>query len=132
MAEAEGRYFAHVAGHTRGGSGLAFCSSRCPTCHRERQSLRRSPDKNESLRAKRGVTFEAVVVAVEARGLLDILGHPNPAKYSRQRILVVELDGYVHLVPFVEEKDHFFLKTIIPSRKATRDYLKLGGDDVES
>jgi len=82
------------------------------------------------LRAERGLTFEAVVVAIESGGLLDILRHPNPAKYPRQRILVVELDGYVHLVPFVEERDHFFLKTIIPSRKATRDYLKLGGKDV--
>ncbi len=69
-------------------------------------------------------------MAIESGGLLDILRHPNPAKYPRQRILVVELDGYVHLVPFVEERDHFFLKTIIPSRKATRDYLKLGGKDV--
>lgn len=94
--------------------------------------FRWSPDKNVSLRAERGLTFEAVVVAIEAGGLLDILGHPNPAKYPRQRILVVELDGYVHLVSFVEEKDHFFLKTIIPSRKATRNYLKLGGKDVES
>jgi hypothetical protein len=82
------------------------------------------------LRAERGLTFEAVVVAIESGGLLDILRHPNPAKYPRQRILVVELDGYVDLVPFVEERDHFFLKTIIPSRKATRDYLKLGGKDV--
>ena len=91
--------------------------------------FRWSSDKSESLRAERGLTFEAVVVAIESGGLLDILRHPNPAKYPRQRILVVELDGYVHLVPFVEEKDHFFLKTIIPSRKATRDYLKLGGKD---
>jgi hypothetical protein len=94
--------------------------------------LRWSPEKNEALRAERGLTFEAVVVAVESGGLLDILSHPNAAKYPRQRILVVELDGYVHLVPFVEEKEHFFLKTIIPSRKATRDYLKPGGRDVES
>jgi uncharacterized DUF497 family protein len=82
--------------------------------------------KNEALRAERGLTFEAVVVAVESGGLLDVLGHPNPTKYPRQRILVVEIDRYVHLVPFVEEKEHYFLKTIIPSRKATRDYLKLG------
>lgn len=88
--------------------------------------------KNEALRAARGLTFEAVVVAVESGGLLDVLGHPNPAKYPRQRILVVEMDGYVHLVPFIEEKEHFFLKTIIPSRKATRDYLKAGGEDGEN
>lgn len=90
------------------------------------------PLKNEALRAERGLTFEAVVVAVEAGGLLDVLSHPNPTKYPRQRILVVEMDGYVHLVPFVEEKEHFFLKTIIPSRKATRDYLRLGEEYGEN
>ena len=79
-----------------------------------------------------GLTFEAVVVAVESRGLQDIQSHPNAVKYPRQGTLVVELDGYVQLVPFVEEKEHFFLKTVIPSRKATRDYLKVGGEDVES
>lgn len=94
--------------------------------------FRWNTDKNEALRAERGLTFEAVVVAVESGGLLDVLSHPNPTKYPRQQILVVEVDGYVHLVPFVEEKEHFFLKTIIPSRKATRDYLKLGGKHGEN
>ena len=54
---------------------------------------------------------------------MDILEHSNQAKYPRQRLLVVASDGYAYLVPFVEEADHFFLKTVIPSRKATRDYL---------
>lgn len=94
--------------------------------------FRWSPEKNEELRTGRGLTFEAVVVAIESGGLLDVLSHPNPKKYPRQRILVVELDRYVHLVPFVEGKEHFFLKTIIPSRKATRDYLMPGEKDVES
>jgi len=57
-------------------------------------------------------------VAVESDGLLDILDHPNKAKYPNQRIFVVAMDGYVCLVPFVDEVDRFFLKTIIPSRKA--------------
>jgi uncharacterized DUF497 family protein len=94
--------------------------------------FRWNPEKNEELRTERGLTFEAVVVAIESGGLLDILSHPNPKKYPRQRILVVELNRYVHLVPFVEESGHFFLKTIIPSRKATREYLKPGVKDVES
>jgi uncharacterized DUF497 family protein len=94
--------------------------------------FRWNPEKNEELRTERGLTFEAVVVAIESGGLLDILSHPNPKKYPRQRILVVELNRYVHLVPFVEESGHFFLKTIIPSRKATREYLKPGEKDVES
>jgi uncharacterized DUF497 family protein len=93
--------------------------------------FRWNPEKNETLRADRGVSFESVVVAIESGGLLDILTHPNPAKYPQQRILVVTLDNYVLLVPFVEEEDYFFLKTIIPSRKATRDYLSQGEPDAE-
>jgi uncharacterized DUF497 family protein len=86
-------------------------------------------DKNEVLKAERDISFESVVVAIESGGLLDILTHPNPAKYRQQRILVVAADNYVHLVPFLEDKDCYFLKTIIPSRKATRDYLKQGEFD---
>ena len=82
-----------------------------------------SAEKNEQLKSERGLSFERVVVAMETDGLLDILAHPNPAKYPRQRVLVVAFDGYVHLVPFVEEDEYYFLKTIIPSRKASRDYL---------
>jgi hypothetical protein len=88
--------------------------------------------KNEALQAGRGISFEAIVVAIEMGGLLDILAHPDQARYPRQRVLVVALDSYAWLVPFVEEEDHYFLKTIIPSRKATRDYLKQGGPDAEN
>ena len=72
-----------------------------------------------------------MVVAIESGGLLDILPHPNPAEYPRQKILVVSADDYVHLVPFVEEERYFFLKTVIPSRKATKDYLTRGEPDAE-
>lgn len=88
-------------------------------------------EKNETLRRDRGISFERIVVAIEADGLLDVLSHPNPAKYPRQQILVVAVDRYVHLVPFVEEDAYLFLKTIIPSRKATREYLKVGDADAE-
>lgn len=90
-----------------------------------------NPKKNEALKAGRGVSFEAIVVAIEAGGLLDILAHPNPRRFPRQRIMVVALDGYAYLVPFVEDEECFFLKTIIPSREATRDYLKQGETDVQ-
>jgi uncharacterized DUF497 family protein len=93
--------------------------------------FRWNPEKNEALKADRGVSFESMVVAIESGGLLDILSHPNQAKYPRQRILVVASDNYVFLVPYVEEEDYFFLKTIIPSRKATRDYLNQGEPDAE-
>jgi hypothetical protein len=79
--------------------------------------------------AERGVSFEVIAVAIAAGGLLDILAHPNQAKYPHQRVLVVAADEYAYLVPFVEEDDYLFLKTIIPSRKATRDYLQEGDAD---
>ena len=86
--------------------------------------------KNELLASERGISFEAITAAVEAGALLDIVAHPNPAKYPRQKGMVVEVAGYAYLVPFVEEDDHFFLKTIIPSRKATRDFIAKESDDV--
>ena len=94
--------------------------------------FRWNPEKNDALKADRGLSFEGITVAVESGGLLDILDHPNKAKYPKQRILVVTFDSYVYLVPFVEEIDHYFLKTIIPSRKATREYLNQGDPDVKS
>ena len=96
------------------------------------KSFRWNSEKNETVKAERGISFESIVVAIEAGGLLDILAHPNQAKYPRQRILVVACDNYVYLVPFVEEEDYFFLKTVIPSRKATRDYLNQGDTDAEN
>ncbi len=87
-------------------------------------------EKNDQLVLERGISFEQIVVAIEAGGLLDILAHPNPSKYPKQKVLVVACDGYAYLVPFVEEEDRFFLKTLIPSRKATRDYLNQGEDDA--
>lgn len=91
--------------------------------------FRWNADKNDTLKAERNVSFERIIVAIESGELLDILAHPNQAKYPRQRVLVVSCDGYVYLVPYVEEEDFFFLKTVIPSRKATRDYLNQGEDN---
>ena len=79
--------------------------------------------KNESLKTERSISFEEIVLAIEADGLLDELRNPNPDKYPNQFVFVVALDDYAFLVPYVEEADYYFLKTIIPSRKATRDYL---------
>lgn len=91
--------------------------------------FRWSTDKNLELLAERGVSFEQVVVAIESGGLLDILAHPNTRKYPKQRLLVVTWDGYAYLVPYIEEAEYFFLKSVIPSRKATRDYLEPGEPD---
>ena len=81
-------------------------------------------DKNELLKEERQISFEDVVFYIEQGFLLDVLEHPNQEKYQGQKIFVVEIDEYAYLVPFVEDEREIFLKTIIPSRKATRRYLK--------
>lgn len=80
-------------------------------------------DKNEQLKIEREISFEEVVLAISESKVLDILEHHNKQKYSKQKIFVVEMDQYVYLIPFVEDKEKIFLKTIIPSRKATKIYL---------
>lgn len=80
-------------------------------------------DKNRWLKRERGVSFEEVLFHIEAGDLLEVLDHPNPDRYPGQQIYVILIDGYVYLVPFVESDDEIFLKTIIPSRKATRLFL---------
>ena len=95
------------------------------------KSFRWSPEKNAWLKRERNVSFEQIVVAIESGGLLDILAHSNPDRYPGQRVLVVADGGYAFLVPFAEEAEYFFLKTIIPSRKARRDYLDQGESNGE-
>ena len=91
--------------------------------------FRWSHEKNETLKIERSISFEEMVLAIEADGLLDELRHPNPEKYPNQSVFVVTLDGYVYLVPYVEEPGYYFLKTVIPSRKATRGYLLRNPDE---
>jgi hypothetical protein len=79
--------------------------------------------KNAKFRAERGIGFEDIVFLIERGDLLDILEHPNPDRYAGQRIFIVQREDYVYLVPFVEDEQTVFLKTIIPSRKATEEYL---------
>jgi len=89
-------------------------------------------DKNEALKVEHDISFEEIVLAIEVEGLLDILRHPNPDKYPNQSVFIVTLDVYVYLVPYVEELDYYFLKTIIPSRKATRNYLLRSDPDEKT
>jgi uncharacterized DUF497 family protein len=81
-------------------------------------------EKNQRLQIERNVSFEEVVFYIEQGRLLDIIEHPNSQKYQGQRIFIVNINGYAYLVPFVETEREVFLKTIIPSRKATRQYLR--------
>lgn len=77
----------------------------------------------------RGLTFEDVVFHLAHGGLLDTIEHPNKCQYPGQRVFIVNVEGCACLVPYVEDDQSIFLKTIIPSRKMTRQYL--GGDKDE-
>jgi hypothetical protein len=88
-----------------------------------------NPEKNARLKQERGVGFEAVVFHIERGDLLDILKHPNQARYAGQLLCVVNIDDYTYLVPFVEGEGEVFLKTIIPSRKAANLYLRRRRED---
>lgn len=79
--------------------------------------------KNEVLKKEREISFEEAIIAfIEGKVLADE-EHPNKVKYPNQRILIVEINAYAYLVPYVEDKEKIFLKTIVPSRKATKKHL---------
>jgi len=80
-------------------------------------------EKNAFLENTRGISFEEVVFHIQNGDVLDIMSHPNKTQYPNQRIIVLNIEGYVYLVPYVKQNGTLFLKTIIPSRKATREYL---------
>jgi len=82
-----------------------------------------NPEKNQKLITERGVSFEDIVFYLQQGRLLDDMEHPNSGKYPNQRIFVIDIDGYVHLVPYVENRKKIFSNTVIPSRKATKQYL---------
>ena len=83
--------------------------------------------KNKLLRQERGISFEEIVFHINNGDLLARLDHPNRTKYSHQQVFVVLANDYVYMVPFVENLQGYFLKTIIPSRKFKRDYSKRKG-----
>jgi hypothetical protein len=87
-------------------------------------------DKNAVINRDRGISFERVVVAVEAGDILAVLEHPNPARYPGQQVYVVEIDGYAWAVPYRDEGERRVLLTAYPSRRLTRDYLR-GADQDE-
>ena len=81
-------------------------------------------EKNEWLRKNRGICFEDILFYLDNNYLIDDVEHPNQNKYTGQRMMVLNILEYIYLVPYVESEDEIFLKTIIPSRKATKDYLE--------
>lgn len=86
--------------------------------------------KNEKLKVERGVSFEQIVIQIERGNIHDVYTHPNQMLYPNQQILFIEIDNYCFIVPFVENESGRYLKTIIPSRKATKRYL--GGQNEKT
>ena len=80
--------------------------------------------KNDWLKRTRGLSFEEVVHAIRQHNVLAADDHPNQTRYPGQVMIVVNIGDYAHSVPAVRIDKGFFLKTIFPSRKATRDYLR--------
>jgi len=81
-------------------------------------------EKNDRLKKERNISFEVIISQIEMGRILDIIGHSDKRKYKNQLIFIIEYENYVYLVPLVEDEEKIFLKTIIPSRKATKKYLK--------
>ena len=85
------------------------------------------PDKNERLKLERGISFEEVMDALIDERVIGRFPHPNQERYPHQQVYVVALDEYVYIIPFVEDEEKIFLKTIYPSRKFTKKYIEKGG-----
>ena len=81
-------------------------------------------EKNELLKNIRGVCFEQVVILLEREDIVETVEHPNQDRYPGQKIATVRIEDYVYLVPYVHKSDEIFLKTILPSRKATNKYMR--------
>ena len=81
-------------------------------------------EKNDILKKTRGVCFEQIVLRMEKGDILDLIEHFNQERYPGQKIALIEIDDYVYLVPYVQRGEELFLKTIIPSRKATNKYVR--------
>ncbi|NOQ65272.1 MAG: toxin [Methyloprofundus sp.] len=79
--------------------------------------------KNEILKLERGISFEEIIFHIGNGDELDVFPHPNDVRYPNQMISAVVVKSYVYLVPYVESENEIFLKTIIPSRKATKKYI---------
>jgi len=81
-------------------------------------------EKNELLKKSRGVCFEQIVILMEREEILETIENPKQDKYPGQKIAIVQIDDYAYLVPYVQENDEIFLKTIIPNRKATNKHVR--------
>lgn len=81
------------------------------------------PEKNELLKFERGISFEIIIFHLEQGDVWKISDNQNQKRYPGQRVYFVNVNNYIFLVPFIKKGENIFLKTIIPSRKATKEFL---------
>jgi len=87
--------------------------------------VRFNEEKNVWLRKKRGIDFNQIGKVIKRNGFVKIIKHPNKKKYPKQRMFLVNFKNYIIVIPFIEETDYIFLKTLYPSHKYTKKYLKV-------
>jgi len=80
-------------------------------------------EKNNHLKQTRDIYFEEIILSLANNILLEVVEHSNKQKYPNQKMFIVEVRNYAYIVPFVEDDNKYFLKTIYPSREATKKYL---------
>lgn len=97
--------------------------------NRHIKPFRFNSEKNRQLKQERNISFEEIIALILNDRILDIISHVNPVKYPGQKIFIVEYQGIAYAVPYVEEIEYVFLKTIYPSRKLTKLYLKKGDEN---
>lgn len=70
-------------------------------------------EKNELLKRTRGVSFEDIINA-------KLIGIKKHHRRKNQKLMLFEYNHYIWIVPYVEDDDHIFLKTLFPSRKYSK------------
>ncbi|MCP4757069.1 MAG: toxin [Proteobacteria bacterium] len=81
-----------------------------------------NPEKNEWLKKERNISFEQIIFHLSQGDVWKFADHPDQTKYPDQKIYFVVVEEYIYLVPHIVEENYIFLKTVIPSRKATKMY----------
>ncbi len=88
------------------------------------KEIRFSQEKNTKLKSTRRIGFDEVAKIIKKKEILEVIDNPNKKKYQNQKLFLTQIGNSVFVVPFVEEKDYIFLKTVYPSHKYTKKYLK--------
>ncbi|MEA2039382.1 MAG: toxin [Thermodesulfobacteriota bacterium] len=83
-----------------------------------------NPDKNEWLKRERNISFEKIIFHLSQEDIWKTSEHPDKTNYPGQQLYFVVVDDYIYIIPYIVEKIYIFLKTVIPSRKATKDFKK--------